>query len=71
VFRLSPTTKSGWEETILYKFTGGADGAYLEANLVLDSAGNLYGVTLGGASGWTESVFTPSRAATMARDPSG
>jgi uncharacterized repeat protein (TIGR03803 family) len=50
VFRLSPTAKGGWEETILYTFTGGADGAYPEGNLVLDSAGNFFGVTLGGGS---------------------
>jgi hypothetical protein len=50
VFRLSPTAKGGWEETILYTFTGGADGAYPVGNLVLDSAGNLYSVTLGGGS---------------------
>jgi uncharacterized repeat protein (TIGR03803 family) len=50
VFRLSPTSKGGWEETILYSFTGGADGAYPEGNLVLDSAGNLYGTASGGGS---------------------
>jgi uncharacterized repeat protein (TIGR03803 family) len=51
VFKLSPTSKGGWEETILYRFTGRADGAWPAGNLVLDSAGNLYGYTLGGGNG--------------------
>jgi uncharacterized repeat protein (TIGR03803 family) len=39
-------------ETVLYTFTGGADGAYPDAGVIRDSAGNLYGTTVqGGASG--------------------
>ena len=40
------------QETVLYNFTGGTDGGFpLEASLVRDSAGNLYGTTpQGGAS---------------------
>jgi uncharacterized repeat protein (TIGR03803 family) len=30
--------------TVLYSFMGGADGAFPEASLVMDSSGNLYGV---------------------------
>jgi uncharacterized repeat protein (TIGR03803 family) len=38
-------------ETVLYSFTGGADGAYpLYGSLVIDSAGNLYGTTERGGS---------------------
>jgi uncharacterized repeat protein (TIGR03803 family) len=39
-------------ETVLYTFTGGADGAYPNG-VIRDSAGNLYGTTTngGGASG--------------------
>jgi len=48
VFKLDATGK----ETVLYSFTGGADGANPTAGLVQDAAGNLYGTTeIGGSSG--------------------
>ncbi|HEY5047125.1 MAG TPA: choice-of-anchor tandem repeat GloVer-containing protein [Rhizomicrobium sp.] len=50
VFELSPppgNTSSRWTETILYKFTGGADGGNPVAGLIL-SGGDLYGTTLFG-----------------------
>ena len=34
-------------ETILYRFTGGADGAHRSRGVILGSAGNLYGTTPG------------------------
>jgi len=37
--------------TILYSFTGGADGGNPEAGLIQDSAGNLYGTTFTGGTG--------------------
>jgi uncharacterized repeat protein (TIGR03803 family) len=37
-------------ETVLYSFTGRADGAYPVSGVILDPAGNLYGTTLGGGS---------------------
>lgn len=47
VFELSPPTQAGgnWTETVLYRFTGGADGAGPEAKLTFDSKGNLYSTT--------------------------
>ena len=51
IFKL---TAGGWAETILYNFTGGNDGAYPSAPLIMDAAGNLYGTTLwGGPAGDT------------------
>jgi len=48
VFKLS----SKGEETVLYSFTGGADGSGPYAGLIFDAKGNLYGTTwAGGASG--------------------
>jgi len=48
VFKIDPTGK----ETVLYTFTGGADGGLPFSALICDPAGNLYGTTeIGGASG--------------------
>ncbi len=45
VYKLDPTTGI---ETILYSFTGGADGGYAYGGLVTDAAGNFYGTTSAG-----------------------
>jgi uncharacterized repeat protein (TIGR03803 family) len=47
VFKLSPAGK----ETVLYSFTGGADGNDPVAGVIRDSAGNLYGTTQFGGTG--------------------
>lgn len=44
IFKISPNGV----ETVLYTFTGGADGAWPSAALVRDSAGNLYGTAVMG-----------------------
>jgi uncharacterized repeat protein (TIGR03803 family) len=52
VFELSPTAH-GWQYKVIHQFTGGKDGAVGSLGLLLlDAAGNLYGVTeLGGVNG--------------------
>jgi uncharacterized repeat protein (TIGR03803 family) len=72
VFELSPNGVGGWNEAVVYTFTGGADGgqpAY--SGLIFDGVGNLYGTACcGGANGhgvvfelrpagnnWTETVL--------------
>jgi len=78
VFRLQPRPHAcagamcPWNETILYNFTGGADGGYPGyGKLVFDQAGNICGTTNSGGirdsgvvfkltpsgSGWSESVI--------------
>ena len=67
-----PTPLTPWLENVLYRFTGGADGANPNlGNVVFDQAGNLYGTTSSGGafgqgvvfelspsgSGWTETVL--------------
>jgi uncharacterized repeat protein (TIGR03803 family) len=52
IFKLSPTAKGGWKETILYFFTGTSDGSSPN-RLVRDQEGNLYGTSrYGGSGGW-------------------
>ena len=49
---ICPSISCPWEETVLYRFTGGADGANAMGPLVFDSAGNIYGTARqGGVSG--------------------
>jgi uncharacterized repeat protein (TIGR03803 family) len=58
VFSLQPPASAcksflcPWVETVLYSFTGGADGAYPQfGDLAFDQAGNIYGTTGNGGSG--------------------
>jgi uncharacterized repeat protein (TIGR03803 family) len=55
VFELSPSGKR-WKEAIIYNFTGFADRAVPEGDLVWDSVGNLYSTTFGGGLGYGEGV---------------
>jgi uncharacterized repeat protein (TIGR03803 family) len=47
VFEVNPKTK---KETVLYSFTGGADGSEPYSGLIMDKSGNLYGTTAAGGS---------------------
>lgn len=49
VFELSPTG-NGWVYTLLYEFTGGADGSIPNGSITFDAGGNLYGTTLYGGN---------------------
>jgi len=53
VFQLTP---SG-DLNVLHSFTGGSDGTYPEAGLIVDAAGNLYGTTYGGGASGQGTVF--------------
>jgi uncharacterized repeat protein (TIGR03803 family) len=51
VFKLRPSSKGIWTKTTLYSFQGLSEGQYPVYGVVLDSAGNLYGVTVDGGFG--------------------
>src|SRR5438128_1319851 len=53
VFKLTPPRpgETGWSETVLYRFAGGADGWSPLAVLTADATGALYGTTLYGGVG--------------------
>jgi uncharacterized repeat protein (TIGR03803 family) len=53
VFKLASTGR----ETVLYAFTGGADGSRPQAGLVRDNKGNLYGTTVAGGTSGAGAVF--------------
>jgi len=52
VFEVSATGT----ETVLYSFTGGADGGYPSGGVIMDAAGDLYGTTQYGGSHENEGV---------------
>ena len=48
VFELSPTPGGQWNAITIHSFTDGVDGGYPWARLLLDRAGNLYGIASSG-----------------------
>jgi hypothetical protein len=50
VFELTPNDGK-WTETVLYIFTGDADGGSPGAGLIFDNAGDLFGTTSSGGVG--------------------
>jgi uncharacterized repeat protein (TIGR03803 family) len=57
VFELLPRTGGQWQESVLYSFTGGNDGAGPSGALIFDGTGNLYGPTAGGGTQDDGTVF--------------
>jgi uncharacterized repeat protein (TIGR03803 family) len=57
IFELSPNGSGGYNETILYNFTGSTDGEFPTGGLIGDSAGNLYGTTARGGANGLGTVF--------------
>src|SRR5262245_38601927 len=53
VYRLN----AAGQQTVLYRFTGGLDGAEPVAGVIRDAGGNLYGTTPFGGSGRRGSVY--------------
>ncbi len=50
VYRLTPSG-STWTKSVVFDFTGGANGHSPFAGVIADPAGNLYGTTVGGVFG--------------------
>jgi uncharacterized repeat protein (TIGR03803 family) len=68
VYKVTPSAHA-WgtapaKETVLYSFTGGADGCQPDpfGPLIQDVAGNLYGVTQGGGGFYQGTVYKLNRA---------
>ncbi len=57
VFELTYANDVGWTETVLYNFSGGADGRAPFGGLISDGSGNYYGTTNDGGSGGCGTVF--------------
>lgn len=84
VYKLTPNG-SGYDESVIYSFTGGSDGSEPDAPLIADANGNLYGTTLDGGgtcgcgvvfeltpgqSGYTESVLYTFQGGSDGANPS-
>src|SRR4029077_4184859 len=84
VTMLASAARAGTEK-VLYSFSGGNDGEYPDSDLGIDSAGNLYGTSVGGGdfdsgalfeltpsgNGWTETVLYSFTSGADGGQPSG
>lgn len=61
-FELAVTSAGGYAEKVLRIFQPTVDGSSPQAGLIFDTAGNLYGTTVGGGKGVLGSVFELSPA---------
>jgi uncharacterized repeat protein (TIGR03803 family) len=50
VFKLTPTLRGPWKQTVLHVFKSFSDGEQPFTNLTFDAAGNLFGTSLAGSS---------------------
>jgi uncharacterized repeat protein (TIGR03803 family) len=55
VWQLHPNGDGSWSHSVLYSFTGGADGAEPYKGVTLDASGNLYGTATSGGGGTCDS----------------
>ncbi len=70
VFELSPTSGGGWKYSIIYTFDPPTTGGGVPAGtMVVDSAGNLYGSTIGGGAEGYGTIFelSPSSSGTWTK----
>jgi uncharacterized repeat protein (TIGR03803 family) len=61
VFQLSPIAGGGWRFSVIYEFTGGADGGSPLGSLIFDAAGDAYGTAAGGGAQGLGDVFKLTR----------
>jgi uncharacterized repeat protein (TIGR03803 family) len=57
LFKLSPASAGPWTYKVVHDFGQGSDGYHPTGDLILDSAGNLYGTTQGGGAEGSGMVF--------------
>ena len=48
IFKLTLNPDASWTKSVVYSFTGGADGLYPSGGIIFDAQGNLYGTTTRG-----------------------
>jgi len=56
VFEISPNGSGGWTPSLVYNFAGGTDGS-APSPVIVDGAGNLYGVNASGGSSGVGYIF--------------